>query len=233
MEYFYAPPANISGNTVVIEAEEFAHLTHVMRKSVGDRFVVVDGKGTAHLCRLQSLHSRSAHCAIEESHPGLHEPTLNLTVAVALLKHPASMDYVVEKLTEVGAGSIVPMRTSRTVPQHERSSRWQKISLAAMKQSGRCVLPSIEPLTTFAEVLEKSSGIAWKFIPHERVVGPFLRDVSVPGDGRVVICIGPEGGFTEEEIDRAVVASFQPVTLGNRRLRTETAAVVAAATLLR
>jgi 16S rRNA (uracil1498-N3)-methyltransferase len=232
MEYFFAPPAAVSGRRVVLQDDEFVHLTHVMRKKLGDAIIVVDGIGHAHRCQIQKIDRHTAVCDIEESYERLHEATLHLVAAVALLKHPASMDYMIEKLTEVGVSIILPLHTLRTIPQHVRTARWQKIALSAMKQAGRCILPSIEPLSSYSAFLEMSKDFTWKCIPHEGVLEPHLRDVSPPAEGRAVLCIGPEGGFTEEEVEAAVTAGFLPVSLGSRRLRAETAAVVTAAMLL-
>ena len=154
LEVFHTPPGKIGDRELVIEGEEFLHLTHVMRKSVGDVVVVVDGRGTAHVCTVRTVQRHTAICTIEERHRRLHEPVLDVTAAVGLLKQPARMEYLVEKLTEVGIGRIIPLHTSRSIPHHARTDRWQKIALAAMKQSGRCVLPVIESPLSFPTSLQ-------------------------------------------------------------------------------
>lgn len=233
MEYFFTPPNLIHGSDLLIEGDEFAHLTHVMRKAAGDAIRVVDGIGHAYDVTIAEINRRSARCLITTCHERLHEPDIEVTLAVGLLKNGSSFDYVVEKATEIGVNSVYPLLTERTIPRHARTDRWQKLALAAMKQSGRCVLPSIHPLTSFPIFLHSLPPAARKFIPHEKIdpaaVAPSMKSHEhVP----TIICIGPEGGFTEDEVAGAEQTGFIPVSLGVRRLRTETAAIVAAAAVL-
>ncbi|MFN0157458.1 MAG: RsmE family RNA methyltransferase [Bacteroidota bacterium] len=228
MEYFYTPPGNVSTSSLVIVDEEFNHLTHVMRKKVGDRTTVVDGIGHAYEVTLETIGKHTATCDIHSVRNRLNEPDVNLILAVAILKHTANYDFLVEKCTELGVNKIIPMTTQRTITQHARTDRWQKLALAAMKQSGRCVLPRIESLVTFDEVLQHAAVDTLKLIPHEQISTPHLANIARSNTSNILICIGPEGGFTEVEILNATAAGFQPVSLGRRRLRTETAAITAA-----
>lgn len=228
MEYFYTPQKHIAANSLTIVDDEFSHLTHVMRKSVGDDILVVDGVGTAYQTTIEEIGKRTARCAIRNRFARLHEPPVDVTLAVGILKNPSRFDVLVEKATELGVNRIVPLLTERTIPRHAKADRWQKIALAAMKQSGRCVLPVVEPLTQFLEFITNVDAEV-KIIPHEKSgQATFAPAASTT----VAICIGPEGGFSENEIAMASDAGFAPVSLGERRLRTETAAVVAVATLL-
>ncbi len=232
MEYFYTPPELIGPTALTIAEEEFAHLTHVMRKAPGDAIRVVDGLGTAYDVTIEEISRRSARCSIRTRYVRLNEPSRNVVVAAALLKNSAKFDYLVEKATELGAAGIIPLLTERTIPRNARIDRWHKIALAAMKQSGRCYLPEVHPLTPFGDFLQKSESDSLRLIPHEKTERPRLRDLIEPGKMPVRICIGPEGGFAEEEIQRAVSAGFIPVNLGPRRLRTETAVIVSVALAL-
>jgi 16S rRNA (uracil1498-N3)-methyltransferase len=230
LEFFYAPPAAHHGDTVMIEGDEYLHLTHVMRKRSGDRIMVVDGKGMAYEATIGECAGRRAVCTVLSTHPRLHELARRMHIGAALLKNTASYDMLVQKCTEVGVLSITPLMTTRTIPHHGRSDRWQKLALAAMKQSGRCVLPSVGEVTSFGEFLERAERGAVKIIPHEKTVSGGIDSIlaGAPGDAAVVLCIGPEGGFSEEEVRAAQEKGFRPVTLGPARLRTETAAIVAA-----
>lgn len=232
MEYFYTPPELIEPTTLTIADEEFVHLTHVMRKAPGDAIRVVDGLGTAYDVTIEEISRRSARCSIRTRHVRLNEPARSVVVAVALLKNSAKFDYVVEKATELGAAGIIPLLTERTIPRSARIDRWSKIALAAMKQSGRCCLPGVRPLVAFGDFLQQSGSDSLRVIPHEKTERPRLRDVIETGKMPVQICIGPEGGFSDEEIQRAVSAGYIPVSLGTRRLRTETAAIVSVALAL-
>jgi 16S rRNA (uracil1498-N3)-methyltransferase len=230
MDYFYT--TQIHGSDFTIDGEEAAHLTHVMRKKEGDEIRIVDGKGTAYDARIESVSKRAAAGVILQAYPGHHEPSCNVTLAVALLKNPSKFDFLVEKVTELGVHEIIPLLTERTIPSHAKSDRWQKLALAAMKQSGRSYLPAVQPLRTLADVLAASGAFDRTLIAHERP----LEGRSVPAQfqevSSAIILIGPEGGFSDAEMEKALAAGYQPWYLGERRLRTETAAVVAAALAL-
>lgn len=229
MDYFYTPARLISANDLTIEGDEFAHLTHVMRKEAGEEIVVVDGAGNAYHVRISDFTKRAARCEILEHHSRLHEPATEVTLAVGILKNPSRFDFLVEKATEVGVTRIVPLLTERTIPRHAKTERWQKIALAAMKQSGRCVLPKVHPLTPFRDFVRAATA-EQKFIAHEHSHKP----LAVPGDGTpVAVCIGPEGGFSEGELAEASGNGFEAIGLGERRLRTETAGIVALSRILR
>jgi 16S rRNA (uracil1498-N3)-methyltransferase len=232
LDYFYTPPDCVRGRSLTIEGDEFVHLTHVMRKQPGDRVMVVDGVGTAYEVRVEAIERRTARCSVVGRTARLHEPAVDVAVGVGLLKHPSSMDFLVEKLTELGVSTIVPLATERTIPDHARVARWEKIALAAMKQSCRCVLPALTGLTPFRDFIAQTRH-EWKIIPHEAADAPHLRDRLGDGWTSATVCVGPEGGFSEREVALAVNEGFEPVVLGPRRLRTETAAIVAAAWLLR
>lgn len=230
MDYFWTPPEQISGDLAVIDGDEFSHLSHVMRKRVGDAICIVDGRGNAYDCIITMVDRRTASCSIQTHHHRLNEPGIRLTLAVAMLKHGGRFDLIVEKGTEIGVSSFIPLLTERTIPRTAKVERWQKHALAAMKQSGRCVLPMVSSPMKFSAFIEASAAAGKKFIPHEKISTPPLESLSVAeSDSDVVVCIGPEGGFTDAEIDLATGAGFNAVSLGARRLRTETAAIVAAA----
>ncbi len=141
-----------------------------------------------------------------------------------------------EKGTELGVTAFVPLLTERTISRHGRTDRWTKIALAAMKQSGRCVLPQILPPRPFAEFVADAPVTALRLLAHEEAGGDPFRGFP-PTEPRaerreVFACIGPEGGFTSDEAGLAASAGFQTVSLGSRRLRTETAAIFLAGLLL-
>jgi 16S rRNA (uracil1498-N3)-methyltransferase len=232
MEYFYAPPGSVTPPTLTITGDEYSHMTHVMRMREGDAIRVVDGNGNSYDALITSITRQAALCRITAHTQRLHEPDRPLILGAGMLKNPSRFDYLVEKGTEIGVVRIVPLLTERTIPRHAKTDRWRKLCVAAMKQSGRCVLPEVLEPVPFGKFLSSCDGRALKFIPHEQAEIP-LSPSLVAGNGPAVVCIGPEGGFSDEEITGAREAGFQPVTLGARRLRTETAAVVACALLLR
>lgn len=232
MEYFYTPPHLIRTNELTIEGDEFVHLTHVMRKKPDDVIRVVDGKGTAYEATITDIDKRVARCEITATHKRLNESAIDLTLAVGVLKNSWRFDFLVEKATELGANTIVPLFTERTIPHHAKTDRWQKLALAAMKQSGRCVLPVVKEPIQFKDFISSSTDDSIKLIPHEKSDTPIATAIKQFTFTSVVICIGPEGGFSGEEIALAQAAAFRPVALGPTRLRTESAAIAAATVVL-
>jgi 16S rRNA (uracil1498-N3)-methyltransferase len=153
-----------------------------------------------------------------------------VTLAVSLLRNTSRFEFLVEKATELGVRSIVPMLCERTIRKSEKQARLKKIALAAMKQCGRSYLPRILELADFQSVLNRSPEFGLRLLPHERTeqsqfIGPVLQ--HHPKVSSVLIAIGPEGGFSDRELTLAIEKGFVPISLGARRLRTETAAISA------
>ena len=232
MEYFFTPPRQVTPPTLTVEGEELNHLAHVMRMRPGDVICAVDGAGTAYDAVIAEISRQAALCTITGRHPLLHEAEREVTVGAGILKNPSRFDFLVEKCVELGVRTIVPLQTERTIPRHARIDRWQKLCLAAMKQSGRSILPDVRQLTAFDDFLKSAPTGAITLMAHEKA-DHALRSSDLGGQGRaVVVCIGPEGGFSDAEVGLAIRSGFAAVTLGPRRLRTETAAIVALATVL-
>lgn len=235
MDYFYCPPEQISSGSIVIDGDEFAHLVHVMRKKVGDEIRIVNGRGTAYDVRLDELKKKTAHGKILVAYEHHHESPVMVKIAAGLLKNPSKFDFLVEKVTEIGVRGIVPLQTDRTIPHHAKIGRWQKLALSAMKQSGRSHLPVVSELTPLDVLLKDRAPFDLKIIAHEQELPASIRIVPSPSkqDHTVLLLVGPEGGFTDDEVFAALERGFLPMYLGERRLRTETAAIVlAAATML-
>ena len=234
MDYFYSPPDHIVNNAVHIDGEEFAHLTHVMRKKEGDEICVVDGRGHAYDVRLITINKKQAEGVIIASRAGDHEPAISVTLAAGILKNPSKFDFLVEKTTELGVKEIIPLTTDRTIPDHAKTDRWQKLALAAMKQSGRSYLPVVKDLQSLDDVLDGKNSFDLKLIAHEKEMqSPATAQLREKAYRSVLILIGPEGGFSDEEVKQCMKAGCIPFYLGERRLRTETAAIVATALTIR
>jgi 16S rRNA (uracil1498-N3)-methyltransferase len=233
MDYFYAPPENIGDKSIAIGGEEFTHLTHVMRKKQGDIIRVVDGQGNAFDVVLNEIEKRSASGEILKSYHNHNEPPVLLTLGVGILKNPSKFDFLVEKVTEIGVHTIVPLVTARTISEHAKTDRWQKLSLAAMKQCGRSYLPRIQTLTNLNDFLRQYDPSHLKLVAYEQEGGvTAIKQLLNPSVRSVAVLIGPEGGFEEEEVVQCRYAGYIPVYFGGRRFRTETAAIVAAAAVL-
>jgi 16S rRNA (uracil1498-N3)-methyltransferase len=226
MDYFYTPPSSIRRTTLVIQGEELHHLSKVLRKKVGETIVVVDGKEHAYKAVLDSITRSSADCKILETIHRFNEPDIEVKLVFALLKNPSRMDFLVEKCTELGVREFIPMRTERIVVSKVRAERLQKIALSAVKQCGRSYLPPIHSLMSFLDALTYLKDCEGRFIMHELASEGTAaqRETSVRWRS-VGVLVGPEGGFTEEEVHEAQSAGFVPFSLGPRRLRSETAAI--------
>jgi 16S rRNA (uracil1498-N3)-methyltransferase len=227
-DLYYTPPSRIGTEELVIDGGELRHMVQVMRAREGDEILVTDGKGSRFRAVIRAIAGSTARCRIlsRENDGGGAEVVLG----VGILKNPARFDFLVEKVTELGVTRIVPLLTSRTVPRHAKEERWQRLALAAMKQSGRSVLPHVAPLTPFAEFLAQIPPHALRLLADPGTSRPGAQEL-LPGSGHSLLafCIGPEGGFTPEEVSAASAAGFLAVSLGQARLRTETAAIAAAA----
>lgn len=232
MDYFYAHPNDIAHDTITIAGDEYSHLTHVMRKKAGDIIGVVDGEGMAYQVILEDLKKHTATGTIRARFPRKGEPSIRVTLGVGVLKNPSRFDFLVEKATEIGVHDIVPLFTERTITGHAKEGRWQKLALAAMKQCGRSYLPRITSISTFNAFLERPSSPSIKLIAHEHLVHASWPEESTPSGTSVCVLVGPEGGFSDQELEAAMSYGYQAVYLGDRRLRTETAALVLLSRLL-
>jgi 16S rRNA (uracil1498-N3)-methyltransferase len=235
MDYFYVNLEDVTSHGLTLRGDESKHLVRVLRKNIGDRIFVSDGNEMMYEAVIAEIGKTETRCTIAAMHRKYNEPTMDVTLAVSLLKNPARFDYVVEKTTELGVRTIIPIACERTISHNEKHERLEKIALSSMKQCGRSWLPRIQPVQSFQSLIENSSHYQLKFIFHEKtgsshsVASELKLHIDVH---TLLIVIGPEGGFTEEEIEHAVQAGFKSISLGTRRLRAETAAVVAVSHVL-
>lgn len=224
MIQFFAPDIEI---TATLPESDSAHCIRVLRMKEGDTITVIDGKGYIYNCRLLNANPKRATVDILSK---TFQPTFwknNITVAVAPTKHLDRMEWLVEKLTEVGVNKIVPLLCRYSERKEIKTERLQKIAISAMKQSLKTFLPEISPMTPIAEFLRNDNS-QQKFVAYcaPQIPRQLLSSLYVPNKS-VTILIGPEGDFSQEEINAAIQSGYKPITLGEARLRTETAAFVA------
>jgi 16S rRNA (uracil1498-N3)-methyltransferase len=235
MDYFYVTADDIHNSTIVVRGEEFKHLTRVLRKKVGERIFVTDGNDRMYEAAIRSIASHEAKCEILERKQRVNEPKVDITLAVSLLKSPARFDFLMEKSTELGVRTIIPMLCERTVSRREKHERLEKISLAAMKQCGRSYMPRVSMLSSFDTVVHHAHEYDLRLIPHEKIEQSQYIGAVVQHHVKarsILLMIGPEGGFTDRELHRATAEGCIPISLGPRRLRSETAALTALACLV-
>lgn len=229
MESFFVPPEHIAATEIKIQGEEFHHLSRVLRKREGDSLLVVNGSGIAYECRIEQLTPDTAVCSIQNSYQNYNEPEVDVTLMMPILKNHNRVEWIVEKGTELGVRRFVPVQTERTIPHRIRYDRLRKIALASMKQCKRSYLPEIMETHSLDNILATVDAAFDKvFVGHEEAPATgSMRNVygQLPGQ-RVLLLAGPEGGFTNEEINKCERNGGQVVSLGVRRYRAETAALM-------
>lgn len=233
MARFFVPKDAISDGKIYIQGEDVTHITRVLRMREGDALTVCDGALTEYSCRIASADKTTVVAEITEKTENTVEPPCAITLYQGIPKG-AKLDYIVQKCVEIGVTRIVPMTTARVVkeggPKQERLS---KIALEAAKQSGRGIVPEVGQAVTFAEAVDEAAGADVALIPYECEQERSLKAVMREQKPKTVsVLIGPEGGFTEEEIQKARAAGLDVVTLGRRILRTETAGPVTCGNIL-
>lgn len=237
---FYAPPKkfNSHSRTMKLEADEARHLRDVLRLKPGDQVYVFDGTGKEFKCTIESSRRDVALLnVIEEVTPARPESPLQLTLAVAFLKSD-KFDLVVQKTTELGVVSLVPVMTKLAdiklkdqAEGQKRVSRWQRIALEAAKQSGRARIPTIAEPVSFTDVIGSQASFV-NVLFSERDGQAFdSLERGAATENSITALVGSEGGWTDAELDLAKAAGWKVITLGGRTLRAETAAI-AVTTLL-
>lgn len=224
MNVFYT--AEIEGDTAFLDEVESGHAFRVLRMKEGDSVIVTDGKGGWFTGIIGFGHPKKCSIRIISSQCNFEKRNFKLTLAVAPTKSSDRIELFLEKATEIGIDRFVPIRCSFGERKTINIARLEKIALSAMKQSLKAWLPEISELVSFEDFIAKpfegKKVIAHCYPGHK----PHLKNVVQAGEN-VLILIGPEGDFSPDELIHAVEAGFQEVSLGQSRLRTETAALVA------
>ena len=237
MSSFYARPEDVSADSLVLRDEEAHHAIQVRRCQVGEEVEVIDGVGMLYRVRIIDVLRNEVVCRIAAQAPEHGEPRARVTLVPSLIKGDR-FDLLVEKATEMGVSEIVPMVAERTIGASRsgrRLERWARIAHAATKQSGRCRVPMIRAPRKFEDVLEvtrTTCDLRTIACVEERSHTVRDRTRAVVGVSSVAIFTGPEGGFTDREIQLARGAGVLPISLGKRRLRSETAGMMAVALMV-
>ena len=207
-----------------LQRAQLHQIRSVLRLRDGDEIGVFDGSGAEWVARV-TVEGAELVRPLDES----REPTTRLTLYQALIK-PARFEFILQKGTELGIARFVPFVAQRSMASGERSSRWRKIAMEAAEQSGRTVVPEVNEPLTFDEALADATSHSVPFMPWENAERPRLSSVHRHCQ-ELGLIVGPEGGFSDTEIEQARARGAVTVTLGRRILRSETAALVAAALL--
>ena len=227
MTLFYVP--NLATEHVLPE-EESLHAVKVLRLKVGDELVVVDGVGGYHIAKITLPHPKRCAFELIESQFEFGKRDYKLHIAIAPTKNMDRLEWFVEKATEIGIDEITPIICRFSERKVVKAERLEKIIVSAAKQSVKAYFPKLNPQCTFDELI-KNHQATQKFIAHcYNSEKRQLKTEIVPAKDMLVL-IGPEGDFSKEEVDKAIKSGYLPVSLGESRLRTETAGVVACHTV--
>lgn len=227
MQLFYTP--DIATNPE-LPKEEAGHCVRVLRLTEGDEIQLTDGKGSFYKAAITSAHAK--HCMVSILEETVQEPLWNfrLHIAIAPTKNMDRLEWFIEKATEIGIDAITCVKCDHSERKDVKLPRLEKTAISAMKQSLKARLPEISEMLTFKELV-KLPFEGRKFIAHcDEGSKKLLKETYIAGENAFIL-IGPEGDFSPEEISLALAHGFEPISLGESRLRTETAALVACHTL--
>ncbi len=249
MQRYFVPAAQFSEHSVTITGEDARHIIKVMRSEEGDELIACDGEQLDVLAAIESMTDGVVTARIVERLEQLSEAKVHVTIAQSLPKGD-KMETVIQKCTELGAAAFVPFLSARTVVQYDlrkeekRLQRWSKIAKEAAEQSHRSRVPVIQHPLSWKQLIASLEAYDLICFCYEKEDGSQLRDVVQPfaaslaqrqqseQPARVLIVVGPEGGFTEQEVETAEQHGAVSTGLGRRILRTETAAMTALACIM-
>lgn len=238
MQRYFLPIEAFHGDQVIFSGDELHHITRVMRYTSGDRVIACNGMGRDVLVEFTTVHKDEVVGQIVEELAESRELPVEITLAQGLAKGE-KMDLIVQKATEMGATQIIPFTSSRTIvklndkKESNRISRWHKIALEAAEQAHRSRVPEITEVISYKELMQEGKQYDAALIAYELENQQKLSEIldKLGKGSRILVVIGPEGGFSEEEVTLAVETGFHSISLGKRILRTETAGISALAML--
>lgn len=231
LPFFYIVDHDPSQKEMVLDEDTSRHIIQVLRMKEGEKLRLTDGKGNLITAEITEEHKKHCRVKVLDSRLTSHV-SRHISIAISLLKNASRFEWFLEKATEIGVNKIIPLTCERTEKQKFRYERMKGICISAMLQSQQAWLPELHEPVQFDDLVIRQSGDCTKMIAHCIDEEKQLVHHQIAQSSNLLIAIGPEGDFTKEEIDLALNNDFIPVSLGETRLRAETAGVVAA-TLLR
>lgn len=231
MYRFYVEADCISNDIITITGSDVNHIKNVLRLEKGDWLIACDGDGRDYVSRISEISSEYVRLGVEK----VQETDTELNNKIVLfqgLPKKDKMEFIIQKAVELGVSEIVPVAMKRCVVKLDsgkagkKQERWQMIAEAAAKQSGRGIIPKVHKPVSLKEAFDIARSLEYNMIPYELQDGiEKSREIVYEACSKssVGIFIGPEGGYEQEEVEKAVELGIRPVTLGKRVLRTETA----------
>ncbi|MBB2145988.1 16S rRNA (uracil(1498)-N(3))-methyltransferase [Pedobacter sp. LMG 31464] len=224
MHVFYTP--DITSNQYTLNEEESRHCSKVLRLTIGDIIQLIDGKGGLYEAEISAISKKNVQLKITNKQSEFGKRNHYLHIAIAPTKNIDRLEWFLEKATEIGIDEITPIICDRSERKIVKEERLEKVITSAVKQSLTAYHPKLNPTISFAELMKQNSN-GEKFIAH-CIEGekPFINQLTKSHQSYLIL-IGPEGDFSPTEVEIALQNGYKAVTLGNTRLRTETAALAA------
>ena len=223
MELFYNSKIDKNTTNFTISDEDFKHITRVMRKRKGDLIKFTNGKGYGFESQIERIEKKRIYFEIKKLFKTANSN--NLHIGISLLKSPTRFEFFLEKATEIGIKEITPIISKNTLKKGINMLRSTNKIISAMKQSVKYYMPKLNKLELF-ETFCNNSDEKYKFISTCQDIKKIPVSKLTKIQESTVVLIGPEGDFNKDEIDYAIKNDFEPLSLGNNRLRSETAAIV-------
>lgn len=237
---FYTSKENIHDDYVEIEGIDVNHIKNVLRMKPSDHIIVCDGEGNDMECELWQVRSDKVVAKAITTQKSMAELDAKITLYQGLPKKD-KMELIIQKAVELGVYKVVPVVTDNTVVKIDSKkedkviTRWNSIAMAAAKQSGRGIIPKVENVVKFSDAIKEAKSMQSAIIPYEKAKGIDNSRQIIKGLGdkkEIAVFIGPEGGFSNEEIEIATNNGINTITLGHRILRTETAGLTVLSILM-
>ena len=226
---FFYDGALAANSVITLDGDTAKHIWQVLRMEADDKVILTDGKGAIAEGSIHTAERHKCNVTIEKlSVLPRREHVLHL--GICFTKNNSRNEWLLEKATELGVASIIPIASSRSEKTYIRNERWQKILQSAILQSKQYYLPDFSEIRPLHHILKQYEAIPQKLVAHciEHTERTPLAEMLKP-TGAVIILIGPEGDFTQDEVNLCVEHGYKAVSMGRQRLRTETAAITAAA----
>lgn len=244
MSTFYIQKEQKKGNQIEIIGEDYKHLKQVLRYKVGDELEVCDEMAIRYLTKIARFEEKSAVCEIQNVMKKTTESPISITLYQGVPKSD-KLEQIIQKTTEIGVSEVIPVEMERSIAKLEEKKlekkleRWNKIALEASKQSGRQIVPKVQEVIKFKNIIENISKYDIVLLLYENEESLTIKSAiqQLRGAGnplqKFAVVVGPEGGFSEEEVKMlSKFENVKVVTLGPRILRTETAGVATLAMLI-
>ena len=251
MHHFFVDGTNIDteARLVRLTGENYRHLVQVLRAKPGEKVLISDGEGPDYECTVSEVHDASG----AEAEMSAEEVLLHIDFVEEMHELPADiylfqglpkqdkMELIVQKAVELGAHAVIPLDTKNTVVKLDEKraakkvERWQAIAEAAAKQSKRSIIPEVMPVMKWKDAMRFVENFDLRLIPYENAkdIRHTMEELrKLPKHGKIAVFVGPEGGFADVEIEDAMAHGIEPITLGKRILRTETAAITSMSILM-